>query len=51
MRIEDIIRNYLESDETKTAQLSALTYQLLEFWATAKDFEIDNKLLQELVFN
>ena len=30
--------------------MSALTYQLLEFWATTKDFEIDNKLLQELVF-
>ncbi|CAB1084830.1 Serine phosphatase RsbU, regulator of sigma subunit [Olavius algarvensis Delta 1 endosymbiont] len=51
MRIEDIIRNYLDSGETKTPQLSALTCQLLEYWATAKDFEIDNKLLQELVFN
>jgi serine phosphatase RsbU (regulator of sigma subunit) len=41
---------YLKSSETKTPQLAALTYQLLEFWATTKDFEIDNKLLQELVF-
>ena len=50
MKIEDILTNYLKSSETKTPQLSALTYQLLEFWATTKDFEIDNKLLQELVF-
>lgn len=50
MKIEDIINNYLKSGETKTPQLSALTYQLLEYWATTKDFEIDNKLLQELVF-
>jgi sigma-B regulation protein RsbU (phosphoserine phosphatase) len=50
MKIEEIISNYLKSSETKTPQLSALTHQLLEFWATTKDFEIDNKLLQELVF-
>ncbi|CAB1065902.1 Serine phosphatase RsbU, regulator of sigma subunit [Olavius sp. associated proteobacterium Delta 1] len=50
MNIEEIIRNYLKSSDAKTPQLSALTYQLLEFWATTKDFEIDNKLLQELVF-
>ncbi len=50
MKIEEILTNYLKSSETKTPQLSALTYQLLEFWATTKDFEIDNKLLQELVF-
>ena len=50
MNIEEIISNYLKSGEAKTPQLSALTHQLLEFWATTKDFEIDNKLLQELVF-
>ena len=50
MKIEEILTNYLKSSETKTPQLSALTYELLEFWATTKDFEIDNKLLQELVF-
>ena len=50
MKIEEILSNYLKSSETKTPQLSALTFQLLEFWATTKDFEIDNKLLQELVF-
>jgi sigma-B regulation protein RsbU (phosphoserine phosphatase) len=50
MKIEEIISSYLQSGETKTPQLSALTYQLLEFWATTKDFEIDNQLLQELVF-
>jgi len=49
MNIEAIISTYLKSGETKTPQLSALTHQLLEFWATTKDFEIDNKLLQELV--
>jgi len=50
MKIEEILNDYLKSSETKTLLLSALTYQLLEFWATTKDFEIDNKLLQELVF-
>lgn len=50
MKIEEILNNYLKSTETKTPQLSALTYQLLEFWAATKDFEIDNQLLQELVF-
>ncbi len=50
MKIEEILNNYLKSSEIKTPQLSALTYQLLEFWATSKDFEIDNNLLQELVF-
>jgi len=50
MKIEAIISNYLKSSETKTPQLSALTHQLLELWATTNDFEIDNKLLQELVF-
>ena len=50
MEIEEILNNYLKSSEIKTPQLSALTYQLLEFWATSKDFEIDNNLLQELVF-
>ena len=50
MKIEEILNDYLKSSETKTPLLSALTYQLLEFWATTKDFEIDNKLLQELVF-
>ncbi len=50
MKIEEIISNYLKSSEAKTPQLSALTYQLLEFWATTKDFEIDNRLLQDLVF-
>jgi len=50
MKIEEILNNYLKSGETKTPQLSALTYQLLEFWATTKDLEIDNNLLQELVF-
>jgi sigma-B regulation protein RsbU (phosphoserine phosphatase) len=49
MKIEEIIGRYLKSGEAKTPQLSALTYQLLEFWATTKDFEIDNRLLQELV--
>jgi len=50
MEIEEILKNYLKSREIKTPQLSVLTHQLLEFWATTKDFEIDNKLLQELVF-
>jgi len=50
MKIDDIIRNYLDSGEDKSAQLPALTHQLLEFWATARDFEINNKLMQELVF-
>ena len=49
MKIEEIIANYLKSREAKTPQLSKLTYQLLEYWATAKDFEINNELLQELV--
>ena len=49
MKIEEIISTYLKSGETKTPQLSALTHQLLEFWATTKDFEINNNLLQELV--
>ncbi len=48
MNIEEIIANYLKSPEAKTPQLSKLTYQLLEYWATTKDFEIDNELMQEL---
>ena len=50
MKIEEIIDSYLKSGKAKTPYLSKLTHQLLEYWATAKDFEIDNELLQELVF-
>ena len=50
MKIEEIITNYLKSSEAKSPQLSALTYQLLEYWATTQDFATDNKLLRELVF-
>ena len=49
MNIEEILRTYLQSSEAKSPQLSALTYQLLEYWATTKDFEINNRLLQDLV--
>ena len=49
MNIDDIIRGYLESGEINTPQLTAMTYQLLEYWAATKDFEIDNRLLQDLV--
>ena len=50
MKIEEIIRDYLKSSDVKTPQLSELTYQLLEFWATTQDYEIDNQLLRDLVF-
>ena len=50
MKIDEIIAGYLKSGEIKTPQLSAMTFQLLEYWATAKDFEIDNRLLRDLVF-
>jgi sigma-B regulation protein RsbU (phosphoserine phosphatase) len=50
MKIEEIIRDYLKSSDVKTPQLSELTFQLLEFWATTQDYEIDNQLLRDLVF-
>ncbi|MBT8365984.1 MAG: serine/threonine-protein phosphatase [Deltaproteobacteria bacterium] len=50
MKIEEILKSYLESGNAKTAQLSSLVFQLLEYWATTQDYEIDNQLLQELVF-
>jgi sigma-B regulation protein RsbU (phosphoserine phosphatase) len=50
MNIEEILSAYLQSNDAKSSQLSALTFQLLEYWATTIDFEIDNKLLRDLVF-
>ena len=50
MKIEEILRSYLKSGNRKTPQLSSLVFQLLEYWAATKDYEIDNQLLQELVF-
>ncbi len=50
MNIEDIITAYLQSGNPKGPQTSALMFQLLEYWATTQDFEIDNRLLRDLVF-
>jgi sigma-B regulation protein RsbU (phosphoserine phosphatase) len=50
MNIEEIISGYLRSDDLKSPHLSALTFQLLEYWAATQDFEIDNRLLRDLVF-
>ncbi len=49
MNIEEIISGYLQSDDLKSPHLSALTFQLLEYWAATQDFEIDNRLLRDLV--
>ena len=47
MNIEEIITSYLQSNDLKNPHLSALTFQLLEYWATTRDFEINNKLLRD----
>jgi sigma-B regulation protein RsbU (phosphoserine phosphatase) len=49
MKIEDLLRNQIRNLDISDSQNSLFIKQLLEYWATFKDNEINNRLLRDLV--
>jgi len=48
--LEDLLVNHLDLITTKNPHIAFLTKEMLECWATIKDNEVNNSLLQDLVF-
>ena len=48
--IEDLLSNHLDLITNKDPHIAFLTKEMLECWATIKDNELNNRLLQDLVF-
>ena len=50
MKHEDSLREQLKKLDIQKPQQALLVKQILEYWASFKDTEVNNQLLQELVF-
>jgi len=48
--LEELLSNHLDLITTKDPHIAFLTKEMLECWATIKDNEVKNSLLQDLVF-
>ena len=50
MEINDLLDLYFKNVDSESPPVSGLINELLEAWATLKDHEVNNQLLEELVF-
>jgi len=50
MKNEELLREFIKSIDVKESHFSSLILQLIEYWARTKDYQIDNRLLHDLVF-
>ena len=50
MKNEELLREFIKSIDVKESHFSSLILQLLEYWARTKDYQMDNRLLHDLVF-
>ncbi|MGD8715481.1 MAG: PP2C family protein-serine/threonine phosphatase [Desulfobacterales bacterium] len=50
MKNEELLREFIKSIDVKESHFSSLILQLIEYWARTKDYQMDNRLLHDLVF-
>ena len=50
MDVHELLNLYFKNDGSKAPPVSLLINELLEAWAQVKDHEVNNELLEELVF-
>jgi hypothetical protein len=50
MRFDDSLKDKIRELDIKNPQFAILLKQALEYWASLKDNDINNQLLQDLVF-
>jgi hypothetical protein len=50
MKFEDSLKDKVRELDIKNPQFASLLKQALEYWASLKDNDINNQLLQDLVF-
>ncbi len=50
MDVHELLNLYFKNDGSKAPPISLLINELLEAWARVKDHEVNNELLEELVF-
>ena len=50
MNVRELLNLYFKKDAAEKPPVSLLINELLESWALVKDHEVNNQLLEELVF-